>query len=197
MVVGVSGASGIVLAYKLLRVLAEKGYHIDCVMSKHALYAASLEMGKEYASSAKFIEPLNTVTVHSNQDVGCSICSGSFPSLGMVIIPCSMGTVAAIACGLADNALRRAADVTLKERRPLVIVPRECPLSSLHLENLLRLSNLGATIVPPIPAWYTQPKSVDDIENFIVGRVLDALKIDHALYPRWGEDQLSSIFAAH
>ena len=96
-----------------------------------------------------------------------------------------MATLAAIACGLSDNLLRRAADVTLKEKRPLVIVPRESPFSEIHLENMLKLAKCGAAIVPPIPAWYTEPKSIADMENFIVGKALDALKIEHDVYPRW------------
>jgi flavin prenyltransferase len=187
-VVGVSGASGIVLALHLLRALTEKGHRVELTMSQYALYTASLELGKEYATPGKFlshIEKREYVSLHANQDVGCAIASGSFATDGMIIIPCSVATLAAIAHGLGDNALRRAADVTLKEKRPLIIVPREAPLSEIHLENMLKLCRLGATIVPPVPAWYTQPKTLEDVEKFIVGKVLDALKIEHDLYPRW------------
>ncbi len=187
-VVGVSGASGMILALRTLRALTDLGHSVELAMSQHALYTASLELGKEYASPSKFIshvEHQNRITIHSSQDVGCAIASGSFQTDGMLIIPCSVATIAALSIGLGDNALRRAADVTLKERRPLVIVPREAPFSELHLENMLKLSRLGATIVPPIPAWYTNPQSLEDIENFIVGKALDALKIEHSLYPRW------------
>ncbi len=189
-VVGISGASGIILARRCIEALTATGSSIELVMSPSALYTASLELGKEFASTAKFIQQFpeeiqQKITLHSINDVGCAIASGSYPITGMIIIPCSMATIAAISIGLGDNVLRRAADVTLKEKRPLILVPRESPLSELHLENLLKLSRLGATIVPPIPAWYTHPQTLADIENFIVGKVLDALYLDHTLYPRW------------
>jgi len=189
-VVGVSGASGIVLASRLIAVLTGLGHAVELVMSQNALYTATVELGKKYNTAVKFVGhfPLSSqklITLHSIHDVGCSISSGSYPVDGMIIIPCSMTTVAAISIGLGDNALRRAADVSLKEKRPLIIVPRETPLSELHLENLLKLSKLGAIIVPPVPAWYNEPKSLEDVENFIVGKVLDSLRIDHQLYKRW------------
>lgn len=186
-VLGVSGASGIILAQKLLSVLAEKGFIVELVMTKHALYTSSLELGKEYSTTKKFVpkEWQHQVQIHAAEDVGAAICSGSYKTKGMVIVPCSMASVAAISLGLADNCLRRAADVTLKERRPLVIVFRESPLSTLHLEHLLKLSQLGAMILPPLPAWYLKPKSTEDIENFIVGKILEAFGISHELYAPW------------
>lgn len=189
-VIGISGASGIILAYKLMLALLEQDHSIELVVSKNAQYAASLELKEKYGVPDEFMKSLSEdhkakIHAHSIGDVGCSIASGSFPTDGMIIIPCSMATIAAVSIGLADNALRRAADVTIKEKRSLIIVPRESPFSEIHLENLLKLARLGATIIPPIPAWYTHPTSVDDIENFIVGRVLDCLKIPHQLYPRW------------
>ena len=189
-VIGISGASGIILAQKTIIALVSAGLAVDLIITKHALYAASLEIGKEMATESKFLASFpnqiqKEITLHKAGDIGATVASGSYQTQAMVIIPCSMASVAAIACGLADNLLRRAADVTLKEKRPLILVPREAPLSQLHLENLLRLSKLGATIVPPLPAWYTQPKTIDDVENFIVGKVLDTLKVEHSLYPRW------------
>lgn len=189
-VVGVSGATGVILAVKTLEALAERGHEIELVLTPNALYTATFELGKDYATTKKFLGHLSkktqeSIQLHAIQDVGCAIASGSYPVDAMVIIPCSLATVAAISVGLGDNVLRRAADVTLKEDRPLIIVPREAPLSELHLENLLKLKRLGATILPPTPAWYTQPKTLEDVENFIVGKVLDALKIEHQLYKRW------------
>lgn len=179
-----------ILARRLIVELASNGHAIELVMSQSAQYTASIELGKEWTTGAKCVQQLpafiqHLITLHSIHDVGCAIASGSYPVDAMIIIPCSMATVAAIAMGLGDNVLRRAADVTLKERRPLVVVPRESPLSELHLENLLKLSRLGATIVPPVPAWYTAPQTLEDVENFIIGKVLDTLRIDHHLYPRW------------
>lgn len=195
-IVGVSGASGVVLASRLIEALVRAGHHVEFLMSQYAVYTATLELGKEFGTAAKFLSRLpaeikEKVTLHAIQDVGCAVSSGSYPVDGMIIIPCSMTTVAAIAAGLGDNALRRAADVSLKERRPLILVPRETPFSELHLENLLKLSRLGATIIPPIPAWYTEPKTIEDVENFIVGKVLDLLKVEHSLYKRWKTPETS------
>lgn len=188
-VIGISGASGIVLARHLIVELCRLEFTIDLVITTHALYTARYELGEDYATVKRFIAAFDPqrICVHAIQDIGSQIASGSHLTQGMIIIPCSMATVAAIAVGLGDNCLRRAADVTLKEKRPLIIVPRESPFSELHLENLSKLARLGATIVPPIPAWYTRPQSVEEIELFIVGKVLDSLKIPHQLYPRWKE----------
>lgn len=189
-IVAVSGASGIILATRMISALTQKGHKVELVLTQSALYTAVIELGEKFRTSSKFLsqfpeEVRSHIQLHSIQDVGCAIASGSFLTDGMIIIPCSMATVAAISIGLADNALRRAADVTLKEKRPLIIVPRETPLSTLHLENLLKLSRLGACIIPPIPAWYGRPQSLEDVENFIVGKVLDVLGISHDLYKRW------------
>ena len=110
----------------------------------------------------------------------------------MVICPCSMGTLAAVACGLADNLIERAADVMLKERRPLILVPRETPLSAIHLENMLRLSRAGAVILPANPGFYHHPDNVEDLVDFVVARVLDLLRVPHRLMPRWGEKPVRS-----
>jgi 4-hydroxy-3-polyprenylbenzoate decarboxylase len=120
-------------------------------------------------------------TYHPPTDLGAPIASGTFPTLGMAIIPCSMATVAAIAHGLADNLVRRAADVCLKERRPLVLVPREAPLSAIHLENMARLATLGVTILPPEPAFYLRPQTVDEVVDFVVQRAILALGVSDAV----------------
>jgi polyprenyl P-hydroxybenzoate/phenylacrylic acid decarboxylase-like protein len=186
-VVGISGASGIILAYKTIEALVAQDHEVELIITKNAAYAASLE-NTPFDPWLKSLDPafLKKIKQYSNQDIGCALASGSYVTDGMIIIPCSMATVAAVAMGLSDNALRRAADVTIKERRDLIVVPRESPFSEIHLENLLRLAKMGVTILPPVPAWYTHPKGVSDIENFIVGKVLDVLKIPHTLYPRWG-----------
>ena len=193
-VVGVTGASGVILAYKCIVALVEKGFGIDLVMSSAALYTAAHELGKEYCTAKRFIEkfPENVaarVRLHGINDVGSAISSGSYPVMGMVIIPASMATVAAVAHGLGDNCLRRAADVTLKERRPLIIVPRETPFSTIHLENMLKLSQVGAIILPPLPAWYNHPKSLDEVEDSVVGKVFDCLSIEHSISPKWKVDE--------
>ncbi|MEZ5314727.1 MAG: UbiX family flavin prenyltransferase [Chlamydiales bacterium] len=194
-VVGVSGASGVVLAMHLLRTLTNEGHKVELIFTKHALYVAALEIGKDYAHAEQFLSYVKRkelITLYSNQDIGAAVASGSFLTDGMIIIPCSMTTIAAITCGLGDNLLRRAADVTLKEKRSLILVPRESPLSEIHLKNMLILSRRGATIIPPVPAWYIQAKTIEDIEKFIVGRVLDILRIEHNLYLKWKSKDVNS-----
>ncbi len=190
LVVGISGASGTILAFRFLQAAAQNGHELELVMTPAACQTAAHEMGKQLSSPRALISKLpqavqRQITLHQAQDVGASICSGSYKTDGMLILPCSMTTVAALAHGFADTCLRRAADVTLKERRPLVIVPRETPLHQIHLQNLLQLSKSGVIIIPPTPAWYQKPQTLEDVENYIVGKVFDALGIEHALYPQW------------
>ncbi len=192
-IVGVTGASGIVLGHRTVDVLTALGHRVHLILSRAALLTAQEEMGTEFATADRFLHTFSEEkrALVSCHKIGCftaSIASGSYPVDGMIVIPCSMATLAAIATGISDNLLRRAADVTLKERRRLVLVPREAPFSELHLENMLRLSRMGTVILPPVPAWYTKPQSLQDVEDFIVGRALDALGIDAGLYPRWGEE---------
>ena len=132
------------------------------------------------------------LTVFAREDWLSPVASGSNPADAMAVCPCTMGTLGAIAHGLADNLIERAADVMLKERRPLVLVPRETPLSTIHLDNMLKLAHAGAVILPPAPGFYTHPKSVADIVDFVVARVLDQLRVPHDLVPRWGEDRAAS-----
>jgi flavin prenyltransferase len=129
------------------------------------------------------------LAVFAREDWLAPVASGSNPADAMAVCPCSMGTLGAIAHGLADNLIERAADVMLKERRPLVLVPRETPLSSIHLDNMSRLAHAGAVILPPSPGFYTRPRTVADIVDFVVARVLDQLRVAHDLVPRWGEDR--------
>lgn len=189
-VVGISGASGIILAFKAIQQLIQLDYDIDLVMSSAATYTALEELGPEFAGAKKFVAQLpewmqSKVCLHSNHDFAASIASGSYQVKGMLLIPCSMATLAAVATGLSDNLLRRAVDVNMKERRRVVIVPREAPLSDIHLENMLRLSRMGAVILPPVPAWYSLPKNLSEMEDSIVGRCLDLLGETEHQYPRW------------
>lgn len=196
-VLGVSGASGSILALRLLRVLTRGGHLVDFIMTKSGGYSAQYELGKRFSRAEGWLQELNEderslVKVHAHGDVGTRVGSGSYFHDGMIVCPCSMASIAAIAVGLGDSCLRRAADVTLKEKRPLILVPREAPFSEIHLENLLKLSRVGATILPPAPAWYTNPKSLEDVENFIVGKVLDLLQVPHSLYPTWDPSKKGS-----
>lgn len=190
-VVGISGASGIILAHRATDVLTRLGHTVHLIISKAALYTAVEEMGNAFSSVQKFVASYTSaqqhlIRVHNIGDFSSPLASGSYRTDGMLVIPCSMATLAAIAIGLSDNVLRRAADVHLKEKRPLVIVPREMPLGENHLENMLRIARMGGVISPPIPGWYTKPSNLQEMEDFIVGRILDGLKIDAGLYPRWG-----------
>jgi 4-hydroxy-3-polyprenylbenzoate decarboxylase len=190
LVIGVTGASGVTLAHQIIDVLTEMGHHVHLVMTRDGAWTAREELGPAFATVEKFISGFSKqqqerIITYKIQDSAASIASGSFPVDGMIIIPCSMASLAAVAAGLGDNLLRRAADVTLKERRRLVLVPRETPLSEIHLQNMLTLTRMGAIMVPPVPAWYLKPTSLREVERAIIGRVLDLFHIDAGLFPRW------------
>lgn len=184
-VVGISGASGAIYGVRLLQVLREtSGVEAHLVVSNAGWRNVEEEHGLQRAD----IEAL-AHHVHDSANVGASIASGSFGAHAMVVAPCSMRTLAAIAHGLSDNLLTRAADVMLKERRRLVLMVRESPLSLIHLRNMVSATEAGAVICPPMPAFYLRPQSVDDIVDFSVARVLDLLDIPHTLAARWqGEE---------
>ncbi|MTV47550.1 UbiX family flavin prenyltransferase [Heliobacillus mobilis] len=181
-VVGITGASGSVYALRLLEVIAEMGMRPHLVVSEAGERVIREETERTLSDLAERY-PLYDV-----RDVGGPIASGSFPAAGMIVIPCSMHTVAAMAMGLADNLLTRAADVTLKEGRPLIVVPRETPLHLIHLENMARLAQAGARIVPAMPAFYHQPTTLFELVDFVVGKVLDQAGIPHQLFKRWGSE---------
>jgi 4-hydroxy-3-polyprenylbenzoate decarboxylase len=180
-IVAISGASGAVYGVRLLQVLLDTpGIESHLVVSSAGWRNVQAEHGLQRAD----IEAL-AHHVHDVADVGASIASGSFPCSGMVVAPCSMRALAAIAHGLSDNLITRAADVVLKERRRLVLMVRESPLSLIHLRNMVSATEAGAIICPPIPAFYLRPQSVDDIVDFSVARVLDLLDVPHTLAARW------------
>lgn len=179
-VVGITGATGSILGIRLLQALSTMDVETHLVMSRWG--RATLELETGYA--AREVSELAD-HVHAPGDVAAVIASGSFRTDGMVIVPCSMKTLAAIHSGYGEGLIPRAADVTLKERRKLVLVPRELPLSEIHLRNMLGLAQLGVTIVPPMPAFYLKPESVDDIVDHVVGRVLDQFGLDMPGMARW------------
>jgi 4-hydroxy-3-polyprenylbenzoate decarboxylase len=184
LVVGITGASGVIYGIRLLEVLkATPGIETHLVMTKPAERTIVEETDREISS----VKALADV-VHPVADIGAPIASGSFPTAGMVVVPCSIRTAAAIACCNADNLLTRAADVTLKEGRKLVLVVRETPLHKGHLKALLEAADNGATILPPVPAFYAKPETLADVVDQTVGRILDQLGVEHALSPRWGEE---------
>jgi len=184
LVVAITGASGSIYGIRLLEVLKEKGIEVHLIVTKNAEKIIFHETGKtinDVKSLASFC--------YGEEDLTALIASGSFEFDGMIVIPCSMKTLSGIASGFAFNLVIRAADVTLKEKRNLILVPRETPLNVIHLLNMLKLAKIGAVILPPIPSFYNCPKSVDDIINHTVGRILDILKIRHELYKKWGHHQ--------
>jgi flavin prenyltransferase len=179
-VVGISGASGVIYGIRLLEVLKESKIETHLVMTP----AAKITITTETEYSVPSVEKLAS-RVHRYNDISAVISSGSFKTDGMILIPCSMHTLGALASGVADNLLLRAAEVTMKEHRPLVVVPRETPLSLIHIENMERLARAGAIIVPAMPGFYEQPKSVSDIVAHLVGKVLDVIGVEHTLFKRW------------
>ena len=194
--VALTGASGMPYGLRLIECLIAAGRRVWLVYSQVAQIVARQEMdlllpGNPAQAarelSARFNAQPGQLEVFGRDDWNCPPASGSNPPDAMVVCPCSMGMLAAIAHGLASNLIERAADVVMKERRPLILVPRETPFSTLHLENMLSLSRNGAVILPPSPGFYHQPKGIDDLVDFVVARVLDQLRVPHQLVPRWGE----------
>ncbi|MCD6472669.1 UbiX family flavin prenyltransferase [Candidatus Aerophobetes bacterium] len=182
LVVGISGASGVIYGVRLLEELKKKKIETYLTITPTA------EKILEYETDFKKEELIKLASHYCTiDDMFAPIASGSFKIEGCVIVPCSMRTIAGIAYGYSENLLLRVADVTLKEKRPLILVPRETPLSIIHLENMLRLAYRGANILPAMPAFYHNPKTLNDNINFIVGKILDILKIDNNLYLRWKE----------
>jgi flavin prenyltransferase len=191
-----TGASGMPYGMRLLECLLQAGAQVYLLYSQAAQLVAHQELGSAFPTrpqeasaffADKFAAGKERLRVFGRDDWFAPVASGSNPADAMVICPCTMGTLAAIACGLADKLIERAADVMLKERRPLILVPRETPLSALHLENMLRLTRAGAVILPANPGFYHHPVQIGDLVDFVVARILDQLRIAHRLMPRWGE----------
>ncbi|HEX3808833.1 MAG TPA: UbiX family flavin prenyltransferase [Rhizomicrobium sp.] len=180
LVIGISGASGIVYAVRVLETLRELGVETHLVMSK----AAEMTVAYETDLKSADIRKLASVN-YAVGDVGAAISSGSFQMLGMIVVPCSIKTMSEIATGVTGTLLSRAADVALKERRKLVIALREMPLHGGHLRNLAALSDLGAIIAPPVPAFYTRPKTLDDVIDETAGRLMELAGIENPLLKRW------------
>lgn len=192
LVIGVSGASGLPITLELLRQLrrrnervsAADAYEVHLVMTR----GAEMTLSMETEMKPEDLYALADV-VHDNSNIGASIASGSFRTAGMIVVPCSMKTVAGIVSGYSDNLLLRAADVTLKERRKLVLVTREAPLGTLHLRNMYEASQLGAVILPPMLTYYNHPQTLEDCTRHIVGKILDQFDLEGEDYHRWGSDE--------
>jgi len=187
LIVGITGATGTIFGVRLLQMLHGSGIETHLVMSKWG--ARTLVHETDFTVDE--VQRMATQS-HPVGDQGAAISSGSFLTLGMVVAPCSMGTLAAIANGLADNLIHRAADVILKERRKLVLVVRESPVHEIHLENMLKLSRMGVIILPPVPAFYNHPQNLDDMINHVTMRVLDQFDIHLDVMNRWDGTMLSN-----
>lgn len=187
LIVGISGASGVVYGVRLLQLLRNAGIETHLVMSKTA------EVTFAYETRLKIAEVRAIAhTAHVIDDMAASISSGSFPTIGMIVAPCSIRSMSEIATGVTSTLLTRAADVTLKERRRLVLMVRETPLHTGHLRTMTALSEMGAIIAPPVPVFYAKPATIDDMVDHSVGRMLDLFDIDVGVTPRWGEHPLKS-----
>lgn len=193
-VVILTGASGSIYGIRLVEKLLESGTRVSVLLSDAGRQVLKYETGIDWHGESRDIEQQMRGHFKSEQmkyfdtnDLFAPIASGSSAPEAVVIAPCSMGTVGRIAAGLSENLIERVADVALKEQKQLVLVPRETPFSQVHLENLLRLSRSGAQILPAMPAFYQQPESVEDLVDFVVGKILDSLGIEHSLFVRWGE----------
>lgn len=198
-IVAITGATASILGFSLIKVLLQQGHSVGCIISTKSFQVIHQEMGlalpqgdgqREAVLAAIDLPEADfghLLAVYSNKATGAAPASGTFLTRGMVIIPCSMTTLGKVAHGIADNLVCRAADVTLKERRPLLIVPRESPFNRIHLENMLKVHDAGATLIPPVMSFY-QPDfdSVEGQMNYTLGKVMDHLGLtDHGLYPRW------------
>jgi flavin prenyltransferase len=189
LIVGLTGSSGVIFGVRLLEVLKPiPDIETHLILSKGAELTLRLETEKSPAEVKALVE-----VVHNPRNLAASISSGSFPVFGMAVVPCSMKSLAQIALSLGDNLLARAADVTLKERRKLVLVPRETPLHLGHLRHMTAITEMGGVILPPMPAFYHAPKTIMDLVDQTVGKVLDQFEIEHDLFRRWGFDQPGEI----
>ena len=180
-VVGITGASGAMLAGTLIDLLLKTHIPVMATAASAARMVWQEEMDESFGAAIERWSDSNVFQYHPSQQINAPIASGSFPTRGMAIVPCSMATLAAIAHGMADNLIRRSADVCIKERRPLLLVPRETPLSAIHLENMAKLANLGVTIMPPDPPFYLKLSSVDQIVEYFAYRISAALGVSETL----------------
>lgn len=190
--VGITGASGAVYGVRLTQNLLKLGHKVHLIITEAGWQVFKDELQFDTSDREKLIKEQfqafgDDLHYHTLRDFYAPIASGSYQCDGMIIIPCSMGTLSGIANGASGNLLERAADVMLKEGRKLILVPRETPLNQIHLENMLRVVQTGGKILPAMPGYYHLPQTMDDIINFLVGKALDALQVDHTLFKRWGE----------
>ena len=194
-IVAITGASGSVYGLRLVTELLRSGQRVSLILTSAGRQVLKHEVGLDWSAEIKqqrhqVQEHFASIAVDclALDDFWSGAASGSNAADAMIVVPCSMGTAGRIAAGLSGNLLERAADVMLKERRPLIMVPRETPFNTIHLENLLRLAQAGAVVLPAMPGFYHGPESVADLVDFVVGKILDQLKIENGLFERWGEE---------
>jgi 4-hydroxy-3-polyprenylbenzoate decarboxylase len=189
-IVGITGASGSIYGVRLIEELLKRNNEVYLVITNNGKKVLEYEVEINFQ---QWLENINknkvTLKLCEIDDMFSAIASGSFKIDGMVIVPCSMGTLSKISNGISDNLLTRAADVMIKEKRKLILIPRESPLSSIHLKNMLYLSSLNVAIIPPMPAFYQKPKSIEDIVDISVGRILTSLDLESDLYVEWGANK--------
>lgn len=195
-IIGICGATGIIYAFKLIEFLLQNGYKLIVVFSNNALLVTNQELGLNLSNDKDTLKQTllsylkiesndDNIEIHENNNINANIASGSFKTQGMIIVPCTMNTLASIKVGLANSLITRAADVCIKQGNKLVLAPREMPFSSIHLENMLDLSLKGVKIAVPSPAFYGNPQGIDDMINFVVGKILDTFEVPNELYKRW------------
>ena len=188
-IVAITGASGVIYGVTLAETLLARGYEVHLVASEPACLVMKQELGWELGNhpeqSLRQYFPQPNLYLYNNNDIAARLASGSFITEGMVIVPCTMSTVASVANGLSNNLIERTADVMLKERRPLILVPRETPLSVVHLRNLLHLAEMGVAIVPAMPGFYHRPQSINELLSFMTGKILDIMKISNQSFTRY------------
>ncbi|GAB5046076.1 UbiX family flavin prenyltransferase [Thermodesulfovibrio sp. TK110] len=184
LILAITGASGIIYGIRLLEEVS-KNFEVSVILSNSAIEVMKheTEIKSFHEFKQRFKNP--NIDIYFENQIDASVASGSYKTSGMFIVPCSMKTLSAIATGYADNLITRAADVIIKEGRKLIISPREMPLSAIHLENMLKLARIGVIIAPPMPAFYHNPQTIDDMINFVIGKLLDSMGIENNLYRRW------------
>ncbi|HBQ64756.1 MAG TPA: aromatic acid decarboxylase [Clostridiales bacterium] len=192
-ILAITGASGSVYAVKVLEAMLKAGHEVHLLASKNGEKVLAYETGsnlKQVVAQARSLAmPEASLILHDNANLFAPVASGSFPVDGMAVVPCSMATLGGIASGSLGSLIGRAADVCIKERKPLVLVPRETPLSVVHLQNMLRLDQAGAVILPAMPAFYGRPATLEDLVAFMAGKILDALKIPNSLTVQWKDEK--------
>ncbi len=181
LIVAITGASGVIYGVRTVKALKELGASIELIISRNGEAVLKEELGLKREDLLPYCSRL-----YSADDMLSPLSSGSYKTDGMIVVPCSSKTLACIANGISENLVSRAAEVTLKQKRKLVLVVREAPLNSIHLENMLKVSQAGAIILPACPAFYHKPKTIEEMVDFIVGKILDVLGIEHQLFKRWG-----------